>query len=202
MPHHLDQVYQFKITLDGVEPAIWRRIQVPSLYSFWDLHVAIQDAMGWQDCHLHQFSVPDASTGELLTIGIPGMELFEDDEPTPAGWDFRISESFSASNATALYEYDFGDGWQHAVVLEDILTCDEGVDYPCCVAGERACPPEDVGGVFGYEDFLKAIADPDHEQHVEVLEWAGGAFDPEAFDPDTGGVRQSDGAVAERPRRQ
>jgi hypothetical protein len=183
MPQDFDEVYQLKITLSAIEPDIWRRIQVPSSYTFWDLHVAIQDAMGWLDCHLHLYRMPDPRTGKGIEIGISDMELFEDDELAAPGWDLQISDFFYVTNARALYEYDFGDGWEHEITLEDILPRDEGLEYPRCVAGERSCPPEDVGGVPGYGDFLTIIADPDHEQHEELLEWVGGAFDPEAFDP-------------------
>ena len=183
MSEDFDQVFQFKITLVGIEPAIWRRIQVPGSYSFWDLHTAIQDAMGWLDCHLHHFAVSDPHTGRPCIAGIPEMELFEDEEPTTPGWILQISDFFSITNSRAQYVYDFGDDWQHDVVLEDVLPRENEAEYPRCVGGERACPPEDVGGVPGYEDFLAILTDPEHEQHEELLEWAGGAFDPEAFDP-------------------
>lgn len=182
MKRSFDRVYQFKIVLQGIEPPIWRRIQVPEPYSFWDLHVAIQDAMGWADCHLHAFEIPNPATGQLETIGIPHEEL-QEDLPTLPGWKTPIARYFSPSNPLAGYLYDFGDGWEHAVTLEEVLPSDRAVRYPICLAGERRCPPEDVGGEDGYEEFLRIISDPQDEEHESMLEWAGGSFDPEAFDP-------------------
>ena len=179
-------IYQFRIALKETEPAIWRRILVPAEHSFWDLHVAVQDAMGWMDCHLHVFEMPDAKAPErTVRLGIPG-ELFDgcDDDETLPGWDHRIADYFTLANARAAYEYDFGDGWEHDVVLEDILPRAPGLSYPRCVAGERACPPEDVGGVSGYEEFLGVIADPRAEEHEETKAWVGGSFDPERFAAD------------------
>jgi len=179
------KVYQFKITLKGIRPPIWRRIQVPENYTFWDLHVAIQDSMGWEDYHLHEFEIFDPSKGLKVNIGIPPEELgVSFGKETLPGWEERISDYFSMENRRAVYVYDFGDNWEHEIVLEKILPREEGVDYPVCVGGRRACPPEDCGGVWGYEEFLEAIADPDHELHDEMLEWVGGEFDPERFDPE------------------
>jgi hypothetical protein len=173
------QVMQFKITLLEIEPPVWRRIQVPDTYSFWDLHVAIQDAMGWRDCHLHQFSLTDPATGASLAIGIP--EEFEPDD-IEAGWSYRIADYFIKPGDSALYQYDFGDDWRHSVVLEDILPAEKGVRYPTCLDGARKCPPEDCGGPWGYLEFLQAIRDPHHEEHESLLQWVGEPFDPEAFD--------------------
>jgi hypothetical protein len=175
-----DRVYQFKIHLKNLKPLIWRRIQVPETYTFWDLHVAIQDSMGWLDYHLHEFKVKNPSTGLEESIGIPDdfgeMEM-------EAGWELKISDFFSLENAKAEYVYDFGDNWEHQLELEKILPRDRNLKYPICIAGKRACPPEDCGGFWGYEDFLKIIKDPTHEEHLSMLEWAGGEFDPEKFDP-------------------
>ncbi len=171
-------MYQFKISLLGIEPPIWRRIQVPADYSFWDLHVAIQDAMGWLDYHLHVFQIVNPETGNLEKIGIPDEDGELDILP---GWELWISDYFSPQNPRAEYEYDFGDSWEHKVVLEKIL--DQEIDRPVCLAGERHCPPEDCGGIGGYEDFLDVIFDPDSETRQEMLTWAGGSFDPENFDP-------------------
>jgi hypothetical protein len=174
------QVYQFKITLKGFEPLIWRQIQVPETYSFWDLHVAIQDAMGWLDCHLHLFTIRNPLTGEKAKIGIPDDEFPED---ALAGWNQKIADYFSMKNNAADYQYDFGDNWEHTVVLEKIIPREAGIKYPVCIAGEKACPPEDCGGINGYFDFLEAIKNPFHEQHKDMLRWAGGKFDPARFDP-------------------
>jgi hypothetical protein len=178
------QIYQFKITLHDIEPKIWRRIQVPENYSFWDLHVAIQDAMGWTDSHLHQFIIIDPKNSEEVYIGIPGDEAFAGELPEMlAGWKEFISDYFSEKNYNrCCYEYDFGDGWEHEVTLEKILPSIPDIKYPICTGGERACPPEDCGGVPGYENFLEIIADPEHDEHASMMEWVGGEFDPERFD--------------------
>ena len=182
MKKGFDRVYQLRIALKYIEPPIWRRIQVPETYSFWDLHVAIQDAMGWVDYHLHEFEMNDPSTGEKRSIGIPdedaaywGREILADQQQMIADW-------FSMENKVAQYTYDFGDGWEHRIELEKILPRDSSIEYPTCIAGKRACPPEDCGGIGGYQDFLDAIRDPSHEQHEELLEWIGGEFDSEHFD--------------------
>ena len=135
--------------------------------------------MGWKDCHLHIFRVPDPSSAEMVVIG--GPDEYEPKELPH--WEIAISAYFSMENNSGEYEYDLGDSWRHDVVLEKILPRGVEVEYPKCLAGERACPPEDCGGVWGYQEFLEAILDPNHEEHESMLEWVGGAFDPERFDP-------------------
>lgn len=174
-------VYQFKITLYRVSPFIWRRILIPEIYTFWDLHVAIQDAMGWMDSHLHRFEVINFSAGTKEEIGMSDEE-FGSEGKVLSGWEQKIAHYFSTNNPKMRYIYDFGDNWEHEIEFEDILPQENGVSYPVCVAGERACPPEDCGGVPGYQNFLDAINDPSHEQHEEMIEWAGGEFDSEYFD--------------------
>ena len=176
------QIYQFKITLTGIKPKIWRRIQVPEEYSFWDLHVAIQDATGWTDSHLHQFIIMDPKICEEIRIGIPCDDDFMDDMPeTVADWKKSINKYFSIKNNCCCYEYDFGDSWEHEIKLEKILPAISDLKYPICVGGERACPPEDCGGIPGYENFLEIINDPKHEEHENMLEWVGGEFNSEQF---------------------
>ena len=148
MPRY-SKVYQFKITLGGIEPPIWRRIQVPGSYSFWDLHVAIQDAMGWTDCHLHVFRILDPGTDDTEEIGIPNEDRFVGEPEILPGWDLSIKNYFSEANTRATYEYDFGDGWKHEIVLEKIFPRKPGTKYPTCIEGRRACPPEDCGGFPG-----------------------------------------------------
>ena len=176
-------VHQFKVTLKGIRPPIWRRIQVPETYSFWDLHVAIQDAMGWEDYHMHEFSVPDPKGGNPVRIGTPDREFTFYGKILPEGKQV-ISDYFSMDNRSAEYVYDFGDDWLHVVKLEKILPVEEGVDYPRCVGGKRACPPEDCGGAWGYEHLLEVLCDPRDEEYGELLEWVGEDFDPESFHPD------------------
>lgn len=164
-----------------IEPAIWRRIQVPGSYSFWDLHVAIQDVMGWKDCHLHQFEMLDPSDFDISTIGIPDEEDFYEMKTLP-GWKQKIVQWFSLENKKAKYVYDFGDDWQHKVELEEILDRDRKVVYPICIEGERACPPEDCGGIEGYERLCQIMKDKDDEEYDEMLTWLGGVYDPAHFD--------------------
>ncbi len=177
------QLYQFKITLKDIKPPIWRRIQVPGTCTFWDLHVAIQDAMGWLDCHLHEFRIRDLD-GRMLSIGIPD-EDFENE--TLPGWKSRVSKFLSSARPTFEYVYDFGDDWRHKIEFEGSVPAEPGVYYPRCIKGKRACPPEDCGGPWGYQELLDVLADPEHEEHEDTKRWAEsikeGPFNPEEFDP-------------------
>ncbi|MFV2058686.1 MAG: plasmid pRiA4b ORF-3 family protein [Thiohalomonadales bacterium] len=177
------RIYQFKIALKEITPTIWRRIQVPEGYSFWDLHVAIQDAMGWLDYHLHLFQVRRKHAHRATEIGIPDDSAFEGSPEIHPGWEIPISDYFGDVGVTADYEYDFGDGWCHEILLEGILLSEKGQKYPRCIDGARACPPEDCGGVHGYDRVLEALADPDDEEHESMLEWLGGKYDPQEFVP-------------------
>ena len=183
MKKKYNQEYQFKITLKGTKPPIWRRILVPETYTFWDLHVAIQDAMGWEDYHLHEFTLLSPKTGRKVKIGIPSDEGADFGWKVLADWNQKIAHYFSSDNSKADYVYDFGDGWEHSIKLEKILPRETGVAYPRCIGGKRACPPEDCGGIGGYAEFLEAIGDPANELHEDMLDWVGGSFDPDDFDP-------------------
>lgn len=176
-----ESAYRFHIRLEGIEPPIWRRIRVPGSYSFWDLHVAIQDAMGWLDCHLHLFRVRNPDTGAIQQIGIPDDDPFPDETPCLAGWEVPIADYFVEANDAAAYEYDFGDGWQHTVTLERVEKLRKGERSLACLGGERRCPPEDCGGVYGFMELLEVIADATHPEREAMLQWLGGPFDPEAF---------------------
>jgi len=173
------KVYQFKITLEDIKPAIWRRIQVPEDYTFWALHVAIQDSMGWSDSHLHGFRMIKPETGLKVNIGLPDESLSLKILP---GQTEKIAKYFSMENRDADYIYDFGDNWEHSIRLEKILPAKEGVKYPLCTGGKRSCPPEDCGSVPGYEDILKILSNPKHPEYESMLKWVGGDFDPEHFD--------------------
>jgi len=181
-PRPSDVAYQFLIVLAETEPLVWRRIQVPEKYSFWDLHVAIQDAMGWQDYHLHEFRVVHPKREGLDRIGIP-MAEFVDEVPNLPGWDVAVSEYFGAVEQPALYTYDFGDDWRHIVMYEGLSTMDPALAYPRCVGGAGSGPPEDCGGVHGFADFLRAISNPRHPEHKAMREWSAGRFNAGAFDP-------------------
>ncbi|MBU0493925.1 MAG: plasmid pRiA4b ORF-3 family protein [Chloroflexi bacterium] len=168
-------IYQLKITLEHIKPPIWRRLLVRSDATLGDLHRIIQAAFGWMDYHLHQFVIGEFYYGEPQPDYDDYMEMRDEQELTlrhltaEEGFRFR-------------YEYDFGDDWQHLILVEKILDPQPGQVYPLCVKGHRACPPEDVGGPWGYENFLEAITDPKHEEHEEYLEWIGDEFDPDEFD--------------------
>ncbi|MFZ1730822.1 MAG: DUF1186 domain-containing protein [Bacteroidota bacterium] len=168
-----NQILQFRIMLKDIDPPIWRRIQVPARYSLWDLHVAVQDAMGWLDYHLHAFRFPGE---EWLgkEIGIPlDNQVDEPGFETMAGWEFAADELFRAPGDSAEYEYDFGDDWRHEILLEEILEAEEGVQYPRCIDGARACPPEDCGGPYGYAEMLETLKHPeeDEEEAGDLIEW-------------------------------
>lgn len=183
MEKRFDHILQFKISLKDVSPPIWRRLQVPCTYSFWDLHVALQDAMGWLDYHLHMFDLRDPITRKRAIIGIPDDDGFEDDISFLPGWTIPVVNFLTLANRTTSYTYDFGDDWQHAVRLERIEYRDKKRTYPVCLTGRRACPPEDCGGIIGYFQFLEAIMNPKHEEHQNMRKWVGGRFNPEYFDP-------------------
>jgi Plasmid pRiA4b ORF-3-like protein len=165
-------IYQLKVTLNGSKPPIWRRFQVPGNVRLSQLHQVLQAVMGWSDSHLHQFLVGGTCYGQ------PHPELDEMENENRV----TLSEVAPTEGARFGYEYDFGDSWEHVLLVEKILPPEPGVTYPRCLTGKRNCPPEDCGGVWGYADFLEAIKDPQHPEHDELLEWVGEEFDPEAFD--------------------
>ncbi len=163
---------------------MWRRIQVPLSYSFWDLHVAIQDAMGWLDYHLHEFRLLD-SKDRVRTIGIPTGEEETDQSPPIPGWRVRVSEYFNHRlhhALPALYVYDFGDDWEHALVYEDEQPTEDAATYPDALAGPAAVRRK-TAAVHGYTEFLAAISDRSHPERESLLAGAGGSYDPDAFDP-------------------
>ena len=179
MPARTDlskDVLQIQIALLNTEPKIWRRLLVPPQFTLSRLHRAIQIAMGWEDDHLHEFRVGKQMYGQ------------PDEDHDPFGITRRkderyvlVSELFLRVGSKALYTYDFGDSWEHQIVLEKRLKPDPDVIYPVCVAGEMACPPEDIGGIYGYYELVEAIRDPEHMRHGEMLEWVGEDWDPQRF---------------------
>jgi hypothetical protein len=173
LPNKTDTVFQIKITLRGFDPPVWRRIQTMNC-TLGELHGIIQVAMGWEFEHLYKFNIGGIEYADL------GMASFDDVEDA---FDTRLSAVLPAGNRRPRfdYEYDFGDQWYHQLIVEERLPREKGVKYPLCVAGERACPPEDCGGTWGYAAFVEAISDPAHRRHEERLEWVGGEFDPERF---------------------
>jgi hypothetical protein len=175
MPRKQTLVYQIKVTLIGTHPPVWRRIVVPGNTTLLKLHDILQIVMGWEDYHLHLFTLDGENYGDP-----------EDDEygllGTMPEQNYRLSELIHGEGQRFVYKYDFGDGWIHGLRVENVGPAREGVRYPVCMAGRRACPPEDVGGIGGYARFLEAIRDPDDPEHDEYLQWVGGEFDPEEFD--------------------
>lgn len=148
---------------------------MPSDVTLAKLHRVTQVSMGWYNSHLHQFTINGVYYGE----------------PSPDDWQpikderrFRLSAVVPHERTKFSNAYDFGDGWDHEILVEKSLPNDTGLEHAICQKGRRACPPEDVGGVWGYVSFLEAISDPDHPEHERMLEWVGGGFDPEAFDPE------------------
>lgn len=165
-------IYQIKVTLRHIEPPVWRRIEVPADIKLGKLHKVLQIAMGWTNSHLHAFRVGQAS------YGIPDPDFPDDMENER---NVRL-DKIAANGDTLIYEYDFGDGWQHKLKIEKVIPAEPAVHYPRCLAGKRACPPEDCGGTGGYEHLLEVLRDPKHEDYEEMREWIGGDYDPEAFD--------------------
>lgn len=178
--------FRFKVSLTDIEPLIWRLIEVPSTYSFWDLHVAIQDSMGWLDYHLHSFSCWPSKKRNPVLIGIPD-EGFDDD--LLAGWEIPINQYFKEPGDEAYYEYDFGDGWHHIIALEGIFLQVQDKQYPNCLSGRGACPPEDCRRVPGYYNMLEIISNSGHEEHKDMNHWLENhvknyyPYQPEKFEP-------------------
>jgi hypothetical protein len=175
-------IYQLKVTLRDSHPAIWRRVEVADTILLPHLHGVLQLAMGWTNSHLHSFRVGKRIFAEPSA---------DDYIPVTDYRSVRLNQVAPKVKDRLVYLYDFGDSWEHDIVVEEILPVGKGTRYPRCSGGQRACPPEDVGGVWGYADFVKAVRNPRHPEHAEMLEWAGGAFDPDKFDlPGVNGTLQ------------
>ena len=175
------QIYQIQIALQGFKPKIWRRVLIPSDLMLGDVHKIIQTAMGWENGHLHQF-IKDKKFYTFTPDG-------EDEWSMKGSTDYkkkriRLSDLLVAEKDNMVYEYDFGDGWHHDIILEKILPVDPTIKYPVCTAGKMNCPPEDSGGVWGYAEMLEIVKNPKHEQYEDYNEWLGEDFDPEFFDMD------------------
>ena len=170
-------LYQLKVTLRDIHPPIWRRIQVWEDTTLAQLHTILQIVMGWEDYHLHEFLIGR----RLYSVPDPDDIMYErkvvDESHVPLG------EVVSRVGTEFAYLYDFGDSWEHDLLLETILLPETTAQYPTCIGGERRTPPEDVGGIPGYEEYLAVLADPEHEEHGNMLQWRG-PFDPESFAPD------------------
>jgi hypothetical protein len=186
------KVYQIKVTLKDSKPPIWRRLLVAADTPLETLHVVLQIAFGWINSHLHQFKV----SGEFYSPPVP----WDDGIETLDSRKFTLAQLAPEVGSKLVYEYDFGDFREHVIVVEKALSPDEaGEELPVVVTGRRAGPPEDCGGVWGYDDVLEALADPEHPKHEEMKEWVPEGFDPEAFSADEINARLRQ---AFRPRRQ
>ncbi|HET7340396.1 MAG TPA: plasmid pRiA4b ORF-3 family protein [Methylomirabilota bacterium] len=166
--------YQLKLTLRDTEPTIWRRIEVPGTTFLGQLHNVIQKVMGWRNAHLHEF------VAQGVRYGVP-----DPDEPhykVEPDWRVQLRTIAPAAGLSFEYVYDLGDNWIHDVLVEQIDTPAKPLRYPICLGGERSCPPEDCGGVGGYERMLDVLADPDDPEHDDMRRWVGRRFDPQAFD--------------------
>jgi len=168
------QIYQLKITLEGIRPPLWRRVLVDGATPLGKLHRIFQIVMGWHNSHLHAFRIGYENYGE------PDPNF--DDDYMEDERKVKLQAIAPEAGAKFHYEYDFGDSWSHLVQVEKIIAPEPGTVYPLCIKGKRACPPEDCGGVWGYADLLDALSNPAHEEHEEMLEWVEDDFDPEAFD--------------------
>ncbi|MGB5732932.1 MAG: plasmid pRiA4b ORF-3 family protein [Thiohalocapsa sp.] len=176
MPKTAQKIYQLKVTLKGSKPPIWRRFLIASSVTLPELHGALQVIMGWTDSHLHQFTAGGREFGVLD----PNFGL--DDVTDEKG--VRLDRLLANEKDSMRYEYDFGDGWEHAILLEKALPPEPNKVLPVCINAKGGCPPEDVGGLWGYYNFLDTIKDPKHSEHEELKEWVGGDFDPDAYDID------------------
>ena len=160
-------IFQLKITLMGSQkPPIWRQVQIPAELDFQQLHAIIQGAMGWTNSHLHAFT----DRRRNFSIGIP--DEFDLDE-TQDGREQKVKDYLSAKGDTLIYEYDFGDSWEHTVEVQKVLEAKPGETYPKLLNGKGACPPEDCGGIWGYYHMVEAINDPKHEEHEDMVDWTG-----------------------------
>jgi len=171
-----ERFYLLKIQLLDIEPSIWRRFVVPASITLDRLHDVIQIVMGWTDSHLHEFTIGNKRYTEYPESKEDGL---------PCG-RYRLGDLIKQKGRTFQYLYDFGDGWEHELVLEESRYFNPELRTElACLDGQRACPPEDVGGVPGYFEFLNALKDPNHEEHESYVEWSGGSFDSERFDPES-----------------
>lgn len=204
------QIATLRMTLRDSKPPIWRRVAVPLDITLGQLHQVIQIAMGWTNSHLHQFMLKDKSLinrdpsviarlseegryDDIFTatrgirVFVPKVTPYGDPLEDMEGEDedaVALAEVCPKVKSKLTYEYDFGDGWEHIIEVQKIEPPKSGVEYPVCLAGKKACPPEDCGGIYGYYHMLDVAADPDHEEHDELVEWLSDDFDPDVFDVD------------------
>ena len=168
-----NEIYQIKVTLLRTVPRVWRRLLVPSDITLSNLHDLLQLAMGWTDSHLHEFLFRGQCYGP--TGPERGVAEAIDERKV------RLNQLLVRVGAKIVYTYDFGDGWEHGIVLEKGLPVDPNMAYPAAMGGAGACPPEDCGGIGGFYSLLESLQNPRHPQHEELLEWVGEDYDPKKF---------------------
>jgi len=190
----MPSIYQLKIRLLDIHPPIWRRIQVPGTISLCCLHDAFQVVMGWTDSHLHRFEKDGDCWGVPESDEFNELDLIDERKT----W---LAQVLKSDGDSMVYLYDFVDDWRHQVTLEKIIPMSNGVKTPVCLAGKRRCPPDGVGGVSGYEEFLKFIVDPAHRNYEPFIHWAGGLFRAEEFNLTTTNIILSRMALPTRHRR-
>jgi hypothetical protein len=163
-------IIRLKVTLRGVKPPVWRRLLMPGTMTLGQLHTAIQAAMGWHDSHLHVFDIGGEAFGDRRSVD----DVADEKRPT-------LNDLLRSSAVLFRYTYDFGDNWEHTIAFEKSELAVEGETYPVCIAGKRNCPPEDCGGVWGYQQLLGILADPKHPEYADQVHWIGEEFDPNEF---------------------
>lgn len=173
------KIYQIQIALKGFRPKIWRRLLVPSDLLLPDFHKVIQTSMGWTNSHLHQF----VKNQIFYTVRMQDDDFWYEMDNVDYK-KMKIFDLLKKEKEKIIYEYDFGDGWIHDIILEKILPVDNTIKYPTCLTGKMNCPPEDCGGIWGYSEMLEILKQPDHEEYEEYIEWLGGEFDPAYFNKD------------------
>lgn len=173
-----ERIARLHIKLDHIEPTIWRRVEVPITTSLKGLHDVIQAVMLFKDYHLFEFN----AGGKRYAVPDPEWDMGRE---TYAARNVRIGALVDRGITTFNYTYDFGDDWRHSITVEAVTDANPAVEYPRFIDGDRRAPPEDVGGLPGFEDFLNAMAKPRHAQYREVVEWYGGRFEPNDIGVDT-----------------
>lgn len=170
-----EQIAHIRISLKDIEPEIWRLVEVPLGMHLKGLHDIIQAVMGWRDYHLFEFRIGEKCYG----IPNPDWDL---DRKVLQAKGVRLAALVSQGVERFDYVYDFGDNWEHAIGIESVAEADPALKYPRFVAGARRGPPEDVGGPPGFFDFLEAVANPHHSEHLQMITWYGGPYDPDDLD--------------------
>lgn len=173
-----NRLVTIKVSLRGSKPPIWRRLVMAASSTLADLHFAIQDSMGWGNCHLHAFEIDGRTYGDRSVM----------DDVTDES-RLSLNGIVNAGTHRFSYTYDFGDNWEHVVTFEKVTYAHTPPPRPVCIAGKRACPPEDCGGIWGYKDLLEVLADPSHPEHADMKEWIDDDFDPEAFEVPDANIR-------------